>query len=558
MAQTAKQQLEGELNGLKTARYSFWIHFGELARFLLPRRYNWLVTQNAMNRGVAINGAILDSTGTIALRSMAAGMMSGCTNPSRQWFKLQIEGYGEDDVNAVNLWLAEVQRRMMRVFQESNFYNAMATMYMDLGCFGTAPVLIFEDFENVIRCENPCAGEFYIGNSDKMIINIFYREFVQTVSQLVAWFGEDKMPSDVKSAYATGGASLTQEYVIVHAIRPAKAGMGIPAKFPFHEFFYLRGSADAGTEEFLSKKGFYEFPAIVPRWDISGNDAYGRSPGMDALGDIKQLQQETKRKAQVIDKMANPPMKAGVEMKNQPASTLPGGVTYITGNKDAVGFSPVYENFNPPIEALFKDIELVQKRIQTIFFNDLFMMFQQMQAEPRSATAIDARREEKTIMLGPVLERLQTEAFDPCIDRTFNIMLRRGLLPPPPPEVSGRPIQVKYVSMLAAAQSAAETAGIERLFQLVGNLAAIHPEALDIPNWDLAIEKYSAKLGNDPDIINTEEVIAGLRQAKAQAARAQQMSELSQGAAKAGKTLSETEVGGGQNALQAIMGGGLQ
>ena len=75
------------------------------------------------------------------------------------------------------------------------------------------------------------------------------------------------------------------------------------------------------------------------------------------------------------------------------------------------------------------DIQDVQKRIKEIFFNDLFLMFQQMEAEPRSATAIDARREEKMVMLGPVLERFQNEALDKVIDRVFNIMLRAQTVP---------------------------------------------------------------------------------------------------------------------------------
>jgi hypothetical protein len=112
--------------------------------------------------------------------------------------------------------------------------------------------------------------------------------------------------------------------------------------------------------------------------------------------------------------------------------------------------------------------------------------------------------------------------------------------------------------MLAAAQSAASTAAIERVFQLVGNLAAIHPEALDVPNWDASIQEYSSLLGNDPKLMNTPEVIAAMRAAKAQAQKLQYLTDVGQGAAKAGKTLSETDLGGGQNALQAMIGGAQQ
>ena len=504
-----------------------------------------------MNRGGMINSAIIDSTGTIAARVLASGMMSGITSPTRPWFNLTMEGYDKDEVNSVNIWLTECRRRMMRVFQESNFYNCIAVTYGDLSVFGTAPMLMYEDYENVIWCCNPCAGEYYVGNDQYNMARVFYREITKTVSQMMEeWPGT--VSQSVKNLAQQKGTGLTQEIIVCHAIQSNDGSGGINKKFAWAEFYWERGSPS--DVEFLSKRGFYEWPGIVPRWDVSGNDAYGRSPGMDALGDIKQLQQETRRKAQAIDKLANPPMVADVELKNAPASTLPGGVTYIT-RKDGAGFKPAYENFRPPIQELMADIMEVQKRIKGIFFNDLFLMFQELQAEPRSAAAVDARREEKLVMLGPVLERFQTEALDPAIDRLFGIMMRGGLLPPPPAEIQGKPIQVEYSSMLAAAQSAASTAAIERVFQLVGNLAAIHPEALDVPNWDASIQEYSSLLGNDPKLMNTPEVIAAMRQAKAQAQKLQYLTDVGQGAAKAGKTLSETDLGGGQNALQAMIGG---
>ena len=56
---------------------------------------------------------------------------------------------------------------MMLVFQESNFYNSVATVYFDLVVFGTSVMLIYEDFDNVIHCYNPCFGEYYLDNDGK-------------------------------------------------------------------------------------------------------------------------------------------------------------------------------------------------------------------------------------------------------------------------------------------------------------------------------------------------------------------------------------------------------
>lgn len=558
MADTAqsplRKRVEARLGGLVTERYSWLVHWRELAEYILPRRYRWLVTAN-QNRGQPLNTAIIDSTGTIAARTLASGMMAGTTSPAKPWFRLSIDGYDADESSPVAIWLSECEARMMRVFSESNFYNAMATMLFDLVVFGTAVVLIYEDYDNVICCYNPCAGEYFLANSSKLNVDTIYRQFTRTTQQTVEEFGIDNVSEGVRKQYEDGTGS-TKEVVIAHAIEPNEPAMeGLNKRFKWREVYWEYGNSQA--DGFLRKKGYFEFPGLCPRWDLSSNDAYGRSPAMDALGDIKQLQQEQRRKAQALDKMVNPPMVADVQLKNQPASLLPGGVTYITGMAQGKkGFEPVYQ-INFPIQEITKDIAEVQQRIQRIFFNDIFMMFQNMEAEPRSAAAVDVRREEKLVMLGPVLERIQNEAHDPAIDRVFAIMDRAQLLPPPPAEIAALPtaIRVDYVSMLAEAQKASATNGIERLLAIVGNLGAVQPEAYDKLNTDYTIDKYSELLANDPRLLNDDKTVAGLRAARAKQQQAQQGAMAVSGGADTAKVLSDTKLGGGASALDLMVGG---
>lgn len=545
------QNANGRFSAMQTERNSWFQHWQQLADYMLPRRYRWLVTANQWNRGSPVNTLIIDSTATIAARTCASGMMSGITSPTRPWFKLQIAGFTlNDDSNPVSLWLAECESRMRRVFAESNFYNSIAIMYHDLVVFGSAAMLVYEDYDDVIRCQNPCLGEFYFANGPRGNVETFGREFTYTIDQAVKRFGKENCPTAVQNAYEQGGASLSREIVIRHLIEkndpPIK---GIPKKFKWRELYWVKG---AGNAEALELKGFNEWPGLCPRWDVSGNDSYGYCPGMDALGDTKQLQQEQKRKSQAIDKMVNPPMVGDVQLKNRPASVLPGGVTFVSGQSQ-VGFKPAYQ-ITPQINELMLDIQEVQNRIRTIFFNDLFMMISQLNTV-RSATEIDARREEKLIALGPVLERFENEALDPVITRTFGIMSRGGLLPPPPPEIEGADIQIQYVSMLAEAQRASSTMAIERILSLVGNMVAVDQEVVDVVNFDEAVNEYAGYLSVSPKMIRSKEEVMARRQNRQVQLQQEQMLQQSYGAAKGAEILSKTDMGGGQNALAAIMGG---
>jgi len=549
-----RQHVDRRLASLRNERASYLLHWRELSEHILPRRGRFLVGTNQTTRGDPRNHKIIDSTGTLAARTLASGMMAGITSPALPWFRLTLADKAAGDCSAVKLWLDEVTRRMMRVFAESNFYNAMAVLYEELGVFGTAVMVILDDFEDVIRCQTLTVGEYALANSERLAVDTLYREFTMTVGQLAQQFGLASCSATVRSLAQSG--QLDREVLVGHAIEPNEAWVDgdISAKgMKWRSVYWEVGS---GQAKVLASRGFREFPVCAPRWHLMGNEVYGRSPGMDALGDVKALQIEQKRKAQAIEKMVNPPMIADASLKNQPATLLPGGVTYLPGAANAIGFKPVYE-VSPPLTGLVADIQETQGRINQAFYADLWLMISQLDTV-RTATEINERKEEKLLMLGPVLERFHAECLNPAIARTFAVMSRANLLPPAPAEIQVSGLQVEYTSMLAQAQKAVATTGIERLVGFVGNLAGVHPPALDKIDFDETIDEYADMLGVSPKLVVPQAQVDVLRRQKAQAAAQAAASQQAIGNAMAmvqgAATLSKIDVGGGQNALEKMMG----
>lgn len=554
-----RRYFDGRMQELEAKRYSWWVHWGQLARYILPRRYRYLVPPAEWNRGQPINQAIIDNTGTRAVTTLASGMMSGMTSPGRPWFRLTHPEKELADDPQVKLWLEEVQQRMLRVMSSSNYYVAKAQQYEDLVVFGTAPMLIYEDYDNVIRCYNPAAGEYYCAEGARFSVDTLYRKITMTVAQTVDEFGLENCSDSIRTAWRTAG-SKDREIVICHAIEPnpdfvtdpSHVGPGGEAmQHRWREYYWEFGG---NADKFLRAVGYHEQPFSCPRWNLIGNDAYGRSPGMDALGDIKQLQLEQKRKAQAIDKQVNPPMIADPSMKNEPASLLPGAVTYVPSINNSVGFKPVYQI--PPITGeLTKDIAEVQARIKDTFFVPLFLMISQLDTV-RTATEIDARRQEQLIQLGPVLERNETEGLAPDINRIFQIMARAGLFPPPPEVLmDSRAIKVEYSSMLAEAQQAAQLAPLERLWAFTGNIAAALPEALDNLDPDASVQQYADMSRVSPKVLRDPRKVEQIRAQRAQQQQGMDAMGMGSLAAQNAKVLSETQVGGGANALEVMLGG---
>src|SRR6267154_544354 len=555
---------QGRLLGLRNNSYSWWTHCRELADYILPRRYKRLITPNQMNRGSPINQHILDSTGTLAARNLAAGMFSGTCSPTRKWVGLHAGHIDSTQTSPTSLWLAECERLMYLVLSASGFYTAMAIFFFDLVVFGTAVLLIYEDFDNVISCVNPAFGEYYVDIDGKYRPVIFYREFTYTISQTVDEFDWENCSSMIQQFYdRRDGAGLTREVIIAHAIEPNTdpEKYGIPSHFKYRETYWEWGGAtnpQSGTSSrgFLRKRGFNERAAIIGRWDLVGNDPYGRSVGMDALPDIKQLQQETRRKAQGIDKGINPPLVADVQLKNQPASLLPGGITFLqgmmsTGND---GMKPTYGSWKPDITGISEDIKEVRQRIKDTFFNSLFQTASQFETRSNiTAVEWDMRKSESMVMLGPVLDRLRFEVLQPAIERVWGIMSRARILPAPPPEIAGQNIDIEFFSILQVSQQAAQAGSIERIFQTASTLAGIDPAVTDNVDFDMGLDIYARLLDTDPRIIRSPAQLTAIRQQRAQqqqqAAQAQQIEALS----KAGANASNIDVGGGQNLVQKML-----
>lgn len=530
---------------LKSERASWYAHWQELTSYILPRNGRYFVQDR--NRGYRRHNNIYDSTGTRALRTLGAGMMSGATSPARQWFRLATPDPELNSFTPVKLWLDDVTKRMQRVFQKSNTYNSLHQMYEELGCFGTSASIMLPDFQSVIHHYPLTCGEYCISTDAKGRVCTLYREFDMTVSQMVKEFGLENCSVSVQNMYRTG--SLDQWVPIIHAIEPRAdrdIGKRDSKNMPFGSWYFEVGGEDG---QFLRESGFMQFPALCPRWSVVGGDIYGNSPGMEALGDIKQLQHEQLRKAQAIDYQTKPPLQVPASMKNRDVETLPGGISYYDGASN--GIKTAFE-VNLNLNYLLADIVDCRDRVRGSFYADLFLMLANMQNTRMTATEVAERHEEKLIMLGPVLERLHNELLSPLVDMTFTRMIEAGMVPPAPAELQGMDLNIEFVSMLAQAQRAIGTNAVDRFVGNLGAIAQMKPDILDKFDQDQWADVYADMLGVDPSLIVADKDVALLRNARNQALAAKEQAAVMQQQSQTVKNMAQAPTQG-QNALTDVV-----
>jgi len=515
---------------LKNERLTFEADWAESNNWILARRARFFTSDT--NKGGRRNQRIIDSTGTLAVRTLQAGMMSGITSPSRDWKKLTTDDPDMAEFGAVKRWLNVVNDRMAAKFLRTNLYNVLPLTYGDMGVFATAGIIMEEDFDRVAHFYSLPIGSYWIANDDQLRVRVLMREFPMTVRQIVMKFGMvngepkwDNISTYVKQLWERGEYETWVDVAhMVHANTDYDDKKF--ASFKYVSCYFELGSSNmqdanylvkADEDVYLRESGYNYFPGLFPRWQVTGSDVYGTScPGFDAIGDIKQLQHGEKKSAKAIDKGVDPAMVGPVSLKNQKASILPGDMTYLDEREGLKGFRPAHE-VNLDINHLEMKQQQIRLRIQKAFYEDLFLMLAQSDRREITAREIEERHEEKLLALGPVLEQTNQDLLDPLIDNMFDFMLRQGEIPEPPQELQGMDLKVEYVSVMAQAQKLSGVANLERFATTAANIAKLTGAVPKKFNVDQFIDVYGDRLSVDPTIIRTDEEVEAMNQAEQQA-----------------------------------------
>lgn len=544
-----RQRILTRWGTLKKEREPYMTQWLEISEHITPSRGRFLIGKNR-NESRSRWNRIVDSSAVRAANILAAGLMSGMTDPSSQWFALTTGTPNLDEAQAVKVWLDQVQRIMEMAFTRTNTYQALHQGWRDVGTYGVMAMVIAEDDREVFHCYPLSVGEYAIGVDDRGVPDTLYRRFIMTAAQLVARFGRSKLSADVLRNFDAG--QVDHEYKLIHAIEPRfdrQYGKRDSRNMPWRSVI-IQIDSDGTKDGILEESGFNEFPCVVGRWGASASDVYSEeSPGMVALGDVRQLQHEQKQKGNSIDYIVNPPLIMPTAARDNEDDFEPGGRIYLDApaQKDAVQSA---WQVQMDINALRQDIAEVQQRINQAFSVDMFLMLSGQQMGKMTATEVAERHEEKLMMLGPVLSRLNNEVLKPLIERTFSILYRAGQLPPAPPELAGVELSIEYTSMLARSQRAIRANSLDQFLQRIGQVAQFDPNVLVKIDSFRIVDEYADYLSVAPSVVvpteQAQQKIEAQQQAQQQAQQAEQMQQAADAVSKLGRVPADGSTVGGQ------------
>jgi hypothetical protein len=557
MTLTLRERCCKRLAGLKSMRTPYEADAMEIARLAAPARSRFNNSDTNKNKRMT-NKALFSSHGITAFRTLTGGMTSGLTSSSRPWFMLAMHDDELMEQPEVREWLTIVTKRMYDFLAGTNFYGAAKTGYSELGLFGIEACVMVENPEFGLVYHPLTFGEYWIALSSANVVDTLYRRVPMTTVQAVQHFGLDAVSSRVRTAYDTSNYETTVD--VMHAIQPnldRQPDRLDHAGKRYQSIYWDEANDSVSAGEYgglLRLQGYEEKPFWCARWDTTGSDAWGTGPGHDVLPDLRELQLQAKRKAEATDMNVWPEIivPSSVKLRRQPKSTV------AASSVDTSGVKVPYEVPYQTIELLGADVQGIKQAIDDGTYASLFMAITNMNGiQPRNVEEIASRNDEKLTQLGPVIERVNNEKLEPAIDRTFDVMNSRGMLPDAPPAIANMDLKIEFVSILAQMQRMVGIGQIERTVSFIGNLSAVFPEAPDKLNTDEMIDEYADRAGAPQKIIRTEKEVEQIRAQRAQAKQMQTAAAMAQPAqqgADAARLLSETDTGDGQNMLQKMMG----
>ena len=509
-----RRQCDQIIGALKKKRRPFLDRWRAIRDYELPHTGELDETPDENEQARRHDDHIYHGAAWQANQVFAAGIMSGLTPQSRQWFRLSFANRDLQDVEGAGKLLDDRLDVLNDVLNKSNFYNAVHACYLELA-YGQAPLGVFASAETGVHFVPFTVGTYFLDTSADGLVNTFAREYWMTLQQLADKFGVENLPRELQFAYEKESARNERHkvYWLVMPNRNKDDGRLDKFHLPYLSVYWLEESQE---NDWLDVGGFYEFPVPTGRFLVTGGSAYGKGPGWFAEGDAKGLQLLEKDYITAVELSVKPPTQSDAQTAVKGINLIPGGNT-ISQNGNKV--EPLFQ-VNVDLDHLQAKIVELTDRIKKSYAADLFLMLDSMDQQ-MTAREVMERTQEKMQQLGPVVQRMQFEFLSAIIERVYSILDRAHVFPEPEDAelaqmLSQEEITIEYISPLAQAQKLSGLVNIEQAVSFAAQVAQFDPASLDKLNFPAAVDRYCDLLGAPAAIRRTEEEFEEIQERKAQ------------------------------------------
>lgn len=520
----------------------------QITRFCSPDRDFWTMVKESPKEPTR---HVFDGTPISAVNLMANALQGYMASKSTTSFKVDIENHRvlkhRPFEGAMRKYMQDLEKGFYWMIDGSNFYEAINQAFRVGGTIATTVMYVEEvpGEDKIVNMVSQSKDVWIAENEVKVVDTVFRRIQMKAKDIIKRW------PDAVDEQFKVIAKNNPMElHEILHATLPRdlRDVTKIDNKNkPFASYWIL-------TEKnlLLSESGFDRNPYITWRWSTPNDSAYGWGPSHGAMAEILRINKISKTMTDAAELSVFPAMNVPAEQKGKLDLRARGMNPYVDPSRvikpiQQVGTYPIGIDRENALKAAVQDHYMV----------DMFLMLNRYQDSNKTATEVLEMQSEKAAIMGSITARIESELFDPLFDRYFEIGMKNGWLPLPPPEayemLEGADLKIDYVGPMAQIQKRFyEMQSIDASLEKIFKFGEVMPEIIDVLDPTETGIRLASGSDLPQELIRDRKVIAEIQQQRAQAMQSQMQAETASKNAGALKDLGDTN----QDVMKQMTGGG--
>ena len=512
--------------------------FSLISEYVYNRKYD---RYGVPNSGIFADGDIYDNTAQRANGIMANVMVNNIWPNGPRTFSLG-RTWDTPDTEEVKNYFSYVNQQMYSVMDntKAGLQTALDEYMLDQGSFATSGIYVKEKEDDravPVRYEAWSIKGRYIDESPDGNIDTIFSEISMSVRNAVKVYGYENLSAKARKDFDNG--DIENNIKILHVIEPRlerdKSKKGVK-DMPIASIHI-----EIETRKILKESGMEEMPVFMGRFSKVPGEIYGRSPAMVAMADILEINAVREAISIATEKQLDPPLALyddgalGAGTIDTSAGAL--NVFSVTGRLN-VGkpIEPLYTVGE--LQSSYTHIDTLKETINNHFYLDRLLDFNN---ETRMTLGeAQLRNALRGQSLGAFYARQENEVITPMIERTFNILLKRGRLgvlsgsqeeieqlkrgaqPVYIPEalaqrmINGEDFyEITYLSPAKRTMQSEELRGIIETANFAVQVAPASPEIIDNIDFDKLIARVAKLSGAPMELIKDSDTVKKIRDARA-------------------------------------------
>ena len=523
-----EEYLLGRMSVLEDKRKTYEAIWDKSAELCYADSRIYVEDKNRRERFVQ---TVFDSTARNALTYFMSSLKSILVPSTELWHRIKPSNPQLEDDREVYAYLQRITDILFKVryAPHSKFSSEVDVMLTQIGIYGIGVMYLEDGLDGSIIYRCIPINEIFIDENRYGIIDTVYRKYKLTARQAYDIFGEN-LSKNIKDCLEQ---KPDQEFEFIHAVEPrkdrnpkAKDYTGMPIA-SYH--------IEKDSKKIVKQSGYRTMPYMIPHYLRIAGSPYGDSPAMQAFADMLTANEMAKTIIRTAQLQANPPILTNSSVMDSNKLGRAGAI--VRGGLDSQGRQTALPmQYGNNLAVSLEMQQATRLAIEKVFLLPLFQSL--TQEKEMTATEVEKRELEKSMLLAPMCERISSEWLAPMIEREIDILSRYGYFDDVPDVLMQQgSLAIEFESPYIRMQETTRIMGLYKTSEAAMTLSQFDPSVLNRFNSHAAIEEIAKYYDVKSKVIRSEEEFEELQMQQASQQQAAQALEASEVLSKSMKNL---------------------